>query len=48
MVNAALTTQLFVDKFTVGRLIFSGIAGGVDPSNNIGWWRQGQGQGVGG
>lgn len=36
MVNAALTTQLFFDKFTVDKLIFSGIAGGIDPSNNIG------------
>ncbi|KAL4457745.1 hypothetical protein ABPG75_012610 [Micractinium tetrahymenae] len=35
MVNAALTTQLFCDKF-VSKLVFSGIAGGVDPSNNIG------------
>ena len=44
MVNAALTTQLFVDKFYVNQLIFSGIAGGVDPSNNIGWWVDGAGR----
>ncbi|KAL4443009.1 hypothetical protein ABPG77_008500 [Micractinium sp. CCAP 211/92] len=36
MVNAALTTQLFCDKFKVDKLIFSGIAGGVNPANNIG------------
>lgn len=36
MVNAALTTQLFCDKFQVSKLIFSGIAGGVNPANNIG------------
>jgi adenosylhomocysteine nucleosidase len=46
MVNAAMTTQLALDHFTVERLVFSGIAGGVDPALNIGdvavpvAWRQ--------
>ncbi|MCV6597177.1 MAG: 5'-methylthioadenosine/S-adenosylhomocysteine nucleosidase [Mangrovicoccus sp.] len=36
MVNAAMTTQLALDHFDIGRIIVSGIAGGVDPSLNIG------------
>ena len=36
IVNAAMTTQLALDHFDVERIIFSGIAGGVDPSLNIG------------
>ena len=36
MVNAAMTTQLALDHFTIERLVFSGIAGGVDPALNIG------------
>jgi adenosylhomocysteine nucleosidase len=46
MVNAAMTTQLALDHFNVERLVLSGIAGGVDPSLNIGdvvvpvAWRQ--------
>jgi adenosylhomocysteine nucleosidase len=36
MVNAAENTQLLFDHFNVVALIFSGIAGGVNPSLNIG------------
>ncbi len=36
MVNAAMTTQLALDHFEINTIIFSGIAGGVDPSLNIG------------
>ncbi len=36
MVNAAMTTQLVLDRFNVERIVFSGIAGGVDPGLNIG------------
>jgi adenosylhomocysteine nucleosidase len=36
MVNAAMTTQLVLDRFTVKRIVFSGIAGGVDPRLDIG------------
>jgi len=36
MVNAAMTTQALIDHFQVKRIIFSGIAGGVNPSLNIG------------
>ncbi len=36
MVNAAMTTQLGLDYFTVTRIIFSGIAGGVNPAYHIG------------
>lgn len=36
MVNAAMNTQLVLDRFTVKRIIFSGIAGGVDPALSIG------------
>ncbi|MBU3028650.1 5'-methylthioadenosine/S-adenosylhomocysteine nucleosidase [Paracoccus marinaquae] len=36
MVNAAMTTQLALDRFDIGAIVFSGIAGGVDPSLNIG------------
>lgn len=36
MVNAAMNTQLALDRFSVKRIIFSGIAGGVDPSLSIG------------
>lgn len=36
MVNAAMNTQLVLDRFEVRRIIFSGIAGGVDPSLSIG------------
>lgn len=36
MVNAAMNTQLALDRFTVKRIVFSGIAGGVDPALSIG------------
>ena len=36
MVNAAMNTQLVLDRFTVKRIVFSGIAGGVDPGLTIG------------
>ncbi|AXB77259.1 5'-methylthioadenosine/S-adenosylhomocysteine nucleosidase [Novosphingobium sp. P6W] len=36
MVNAAMNTQLVIDRFTVKRIVFSGIAGGVDPGLSIG------------
>lgn len=36
MVNAAMTMQSALDQFAVTAVIFSGIAGGVDPALNIG------------
>jgi adenosylhomocysteine nucleosidase len=36
MVNAAMTTQLALDRFRVTRIVFSGIAGGVDPAFAVG------------
>ncbi|WP_099826508.1 5'-methylthioadenosine/S-adenosylhomocysteine nucleosidase [Oceaniglobus indicus] len=36
MVNAAMSAQIALDRFTIERIVFSGIAGGVDPSLNIG------------
>jgi adenosylhomocysteine nucleosidase len=36
MVNAALNTQFLIDHFPVDRIVFSGIAGGVDPALAIG------------
>lgn len=36
MVNAAMNTQLALDHFAVKRIVFSGIAGGVDPELAIG------------
>lgn len=36
VVNAAMTVQLALDHFNIDRIIFSGIAGGVDPSLQIG------------
>ena len=36
MVNAAMTTQRALDRFHVVRIVFSGIAGGVDPSLDVG------------
>lgn len=35
-VNAAITTQLLVDHFSVSKIIFTGVAGAVDPQLNIG------------
>jgi len=36
MVNAAMTTQTTIDHFQVTAIVFSGIAGGVNPELNIG------------
>ena len=36
VVNAAMTVQLALERFHIDRILFSGIAGGVDPSLNIG------------
>lgn len=36
MVNAAMTTQWLIDRFRLRRIVFSGIAGGVDPRLHIG------------
>ena len=36
VVNAAMTVQLALDRFTIDRIVFSGIAGGVEPDLNIG------------
>jgi adenosylhomocysteine nucleosidase len=36
MVNAAMNTQAALDRFRVRRIVFSGIAGGVDPKLSIG------------
>jgi len=36
MVNAALTSQLAIDRFNVSRIVLSGIAGGVDVERSVG------------
>jgi len=36
MVNAAMSTQALLDHFRITSIVFSGIAGGVNPSLNIG------------
>jgi len=36
MVNAAMTTQMALDRFTIRRIVFSGIAGGVNPQLQVG------------
>jgi adenosylhomocysteine nucleosidase len=36
MVNAAMNTQLALDRFHIERIVFSGIAGGVNPELEIG------------
>jgi len=36
MVNAAMNTQLLLDHFRVSSIVFSGIAGGIDPSLHVG------------
>ncbi len=36
VVNAAMTVQLALDHFPIERIVFSGIAGGVDPELHIG------------
>lgn len=36
MVNASMNTQLVLDRFNIHSIVFSGIAGGVNPSLHIG------------
>ena len=36
VVNAAMTVQMALDRFRIDRILFSGIAGGVDPDLNVG------------
>ena len=36
MVNAAMTAQMAIDRYNLRAILFSGVAGGVDPSLNIG------------
>ncbi|RAI00318.1 phosphorylase [Acuticoccus sediminis] len=36
MVNAAMSAQMVLDRYTVDTIVFSGIAGGVDPSLTLG------------
>lgn len=36
MVNAAMTTQLALDRFPVTHVLFAGIAGGINPARHIG------------
>jgi adenosylhomocysteine nucleosidase len=36
MVNAAMTTQLALDRFKVSHIVFTGIAGGVNPDLHVG------------
>jgi adenosylhomocysteine nucleosidase len=36
MVNAAMNTQLVLDRFNISQILFSGVAGGVNPNLNIG------------
>lgn len=36
MVNAAMNTQIALDRFEVSAIVFSGIAGGVDPDLDVG------------
>lgn len=36
MTNAAMNTQLVLDRFNVTHVVFSGIAGGVNPALNVG------------
>jgi adenosylhomocysteine nucleosidase len=36
MVNAAMNTQRALDRFRIERIVFSGIAGGVDPGLDVG------------
>ena len=36
MVNASSNTQLLLDRFNVKAIVFSGIAGGVNPALHIG------------
>lgn len=36
MTNAAMTTQLALDRFRITSIVFSGVAGGIDPSLDVG------------
>lgn len=36
MINATMTTQIVIDRFNITGIVFSGIAGGVNPELNIG------------
>lgn len=36
MTNAAMSTQLLIDRFKPKEIIFTGICGGIDPDNSIG------------
>ena len=36
MTNAAMTTQLLIDKYAPERILFTGICGAIDPANRIG------------
>ena len=36
MVNAAMMTQMLIDRFAVRRIVVSGIAGGLDPADAVG------------
>ena len=36
MVNAAMTTQAVLDRYTISSIVFSGIAGGVNPGLHVG------------
>jgi adenosylhomocysteine nucleosidase len=36
MTNAAMATQLLIDKYNPEEIIFTGICGGIDSSNHIG------------
>jgi adenosylhomocysteine nucleosidase len=36
MVNASMTAQSLIDRFRIERIVFSGIAGGIDPSLHVG------------
>ncbi len=35
-VNAAICTQILIDQYGVGQVIFTGVAGALDPSLNVG------------
>ncbi|MDO6415962.1 5'-methylthioadenosine/S-adenosylhomocysteine nucleosidase [Sphingomonas sp. BIUV-7] len=36
MTNAAMTTQLALDRFPIRSIVFSGVAGGIDPKLDVG------------
>jgi adenosylhomocysteine nucleosidase len=36
MTNAAMTTQLALDRFAIRSIVFSGVAGGIDPKLDVG------------